>query len=511
VSADDLPAGTWRWFAILAVVSALLLAFVSFRAPGPELDEGVLVSYPTLVSQGEVPWADFESFSGPGEDYLVAGAVEVFGASVDTERAVGGLLRVGLVLAIFWLALPWGIVTALAAGGVALLSGIALGISAIPLPDAVALIAISLALLSTAQRRRSGGRSAAAHDVLGGGVAALALAFRPDFVFAVALATGPFFIAADGRGRLRTLAGFGVGLLPTVVWALVVGPNQIGHVLGDLFETQPGRRLPLPGPSDVEGQVLVASFIAIVATLMTAVILRRRAGSSIRVTTLFALGLFAVGLLPPTIERADAAHLLVLATVALAAVPLVITEAVRAVWPDLRVVAGVAAAIGAVAVIHSAGPAIANRVRGIDDAAYSVTVGDRSFPIASQAAAEDLNKVLGELEEVATPGDSLFVGTADLTRTNYNDAFVYFLFPDLRPASYFTEFNPQTANADDSPLASELADADFIVRTTRWDDWNEPNESDRRGPAAPDEVVANDFRPIAAHGTYELLQRRAGA
>ena len=78
---------------------------------------------------------------------------------------------------------------------------------------------------------------------------------------------------------------------------------------------------------------------------------------------------------------------------------------------------------------------------------------------------------------LAQPGESLFVGPQDLRRTNYGPTFMYFLLRDLRPASYYMEMNPGTANREGSGLADELRRADWLILTSEWDDWNEPNES----------------------------------
>jgi hypothetical protein len=298
-----------------------------------------------------------------------------------------------------------------------------------------------------------------------------------------------------------------------VVWLLVVGVEHARQVIGDLVATQPGRRLPLPGPGSVEGQVLIASCLAVVATLIAGLRARARDRGGLEATTLLGLGLFALALIPPTIQRADTAHLLFLACVALAPLPAVLVEGHRgwtqgSVW--MPALAGFSGLVALGAVAHASGPALKDLALGGDSAAYAVSVGDRSFSISDRAAADDLGVVLARLDSLATPGDSLFVGTDDLTRSNYNDVFVYYLFPDLRPASRFTEFDPQTANAEDSGLATQLESADFIVRTSRYDDWDEPNASDERGPTAPDDVVARDFRLVDSHGTYELLQRRDG-
>ena len=91
------------------------------RAPGSEFDEGILVAFPTRIETGDLPYRDFETFYGPASPYLVAAAFEIAGPRLATERAVGLLLRLVLVLSIFLLVRRWGTVIASVAPAVALL------------------------------------------------------------------------------------------------------------------------------------------------------------------------------------------------------------------------------------------------------------------------------------------------------------------------------------------------------------------------------------------------------
>ena len=48
------------------------------------------------------------------------------------------------------------------------------------------------------------------------------------------------------------------------------------------------------------------------------------------------------------------------------------------------------------------------------------------------------------------PGERLFVGTGDLRKTPYSEAYLYYLLPDLVPATYYIEMDPGVANAPGS-------------------------------------------------------------
>src|SRR5207247_8112368 len=95
---------------------------------------------------------------------------------------------------------------------------------------------------------------------------------------------------------------------------------------------------------------------------------------------------------------------------------------------------------------------------------YRVSYGGRSFVIASHQAADDLTKLLPVLGRRAKPGQTLFVGPRDLRRTNTNDAFVYYLFPRLVPASFYVEMDPLVGFAG-SPLAHDVDRANYLLLT----------------------------------------------
>ena len=120
---------------------------------------------------------------------------------------------------------------------------------------------------------------------------------------------------------------------------------------------------------------------------------------------------------------------------------------------------------------------------------------------------EATTAVVFRVKRLAAPGDTLFVGPQDLRRTNYGPTYIYFLLPELRPALYYMEMNPGTANREGSGLADELRRADWLILTSEWDDWDEPNASMDFGPSEPHDVVRDDFCLRLESGEYRLYER----
>ena len=161
------------------------------------------------------------------------------------------------------------------------------------------------------------------------------------------------------------------------------------------------------------------------------------------------------------------------------------------------------------AVISALAPHIIRQSFGFGqkEAAF-VEHNGRSFPLDSISTAHETAALLDKITKLALPGQRLFVGPADLRRTNYNDTFIYYLLPQLTPATYFLEMNPLSANRPGSRLAGDIRSADWLVLDHRLDQWNEPNDSRRFGSNEPNEVVQSYFELSARQGSYDLYRRK---
>ena len=140
--------------------------------------------------------------------------------------------------------------------------------------------------------------------------------------------------------------------------------------------------------------------------------------------------------------------------------------------------------------------------------------GDREFFYGRPDAVDAVNELVPLVREVSDPGDTLFVGTGDLRKTPYSEAFLYYLLPELDPATRYIEMDPGVANADDSGLADEVRAADVVILSSIRDDWVEPNDSRDFGPDEPNEVIRTEFCLVRSFGTglfgrglYELYTR----
>ena len=111
---------------------------------------------------------------------------------------------------------------------------------------------------------------------------------------------------------------------------------------------------------------------------------------------------------------------------------------------------------------------------------------------------------------ISKPGDRLFVGPTDMRKTPYSDAYLYYMLPDLDPATYYIEMDPGVANDKNSRLADDLRSADIVILSSVWNDWDEPNDARKFGPNLPNEILERDFclvQKFGRGGVYELYRR----
>ena len=79
---------------------------------------------------------------------------------------------------------------------------------------------------------------------------------------------------------------------------------------------------------------------------------------------------------------------------------------------------------------------------GRDEFGTPITNGDRTFYFGDPTGAAEAQRVVDRLAAEAEPGETLIAGPVALSRTNYNDSFFYYLFPELQPGTRYIEMDP---------------------------------------------------------------------
>jgi hypothetical protein len=534
--AEDRGRGLWawvrrqRWLIPTAIVGlAILLPLRGvFRAPGAPMEEGFMLVFPERLLHGDIPNRDFLHLYGPGSIWTIAGFFKVFGVSLWTERVVGILQLAGLIAATTYVGFRWGRYTAALCGVVTAIVIIPpIGVTALAWVGGLALalwaVAVAARSLDPGIRPRT--------QWVAGLLAGFALLFRPDLVVCLGLALGVLCVwALDRAGRKRLGLGLALGLSPYLVHLVLAGPGNVveGMFVEPVFKLRPGRRLPFPPPSDEYTSFLNRAFafrrfpwplptpeqpmqialwfwilVATCAAMVAIAVWSKRRGSE-HGWRLLALGLFAAGLLPQVVQRADTAHLSWVSCVPFGLLPAFLAEAARLRGTRLAVarVAMLAPFVFMLVFPHFTYRWYADYVAqsvNYDRHVWSVDHRGRSFYYGRQDVPPAAEAMLDDVDRLTEPGDKVIVGTSDLRRTPYSEAYLYFLLPQLVPGTRYIEMDPGVANADDSGLADELRDSDVVILSTVYDNWVEPNTSMDPGSAEPGKVLDELY---CLHGRY---------
>lgn len=492
-----------------AVIGALLLAAIAgFDFAGGAMDEATLLVYPERILRGDVPYRDFESFYGPANAYLLSGVYALFGTTITVERTAGLLYRVAILAGIYWFARRFNFFVACGAvfvGGILLVS---LGLYAYAWTGAAACAIWSIAVFSGETNRY--------RYFLAGLLAGVALLFRQDFAPAMLLAAAPFAIGASSRDRLLALAGCGLAFIPL---ALLTGATGFRPVLDNLFlipvlSAGPARHLSWGNAAIHARWLFVAHVIGSAINCIAGYTAVRRERTTAS-RSLLSFALMSTALTHQAVQRMDTVHVLFAAFASLALVPVSFYSLGKRLLPE-NAPRAVVSCFAAVLLLALLAPEtleafrcdISDSLAVASSAQLWVEQNGRSFRFASEGQARATRRVLDQLQRMSREGERLFVGPADLRRTNYTDTFFYHLMPQLVPATYFIEMNPRSANRPGSRLATDMATADWLVLDRSLDSWHEANGSAELGPNEPNDVVRSQFILRGEFGAYQLYSRR---
>ena len=530
--------------AVIAVAFLIPLRGL-LRAQGPPMEEGFMLVFPERVLKGDLPSRDFLHLYGPGGLWALAGWFKVFGTNLISERMFGLLQQMTIVFGIFGLARYWGrIVAVLGALASAVVIIPAIGLTALAWVGAVGLALLGL-LAGLEARRATDDRRAGRLAVLGGVLLGLALLFRLDLVLAIGLGIILLLRGMDTHRVRRLLAGLAAGVSLYVIELATSGPGHVirGIILDPIVYLRGGRRLPIPPswshldgflqragaleqlswpiPSPTTAQQLFFWFVILLGSVATLVgvgtwVFRRDTGS-FRARVLLVVALFSVGLLPQGIQRVDSTHFAWVGCVPLGFLPVALFQLARRRWPraGTRGLA-LASGSGVLAILFFVLPFFTFRWYtdyslqsiGIHRTAHIIERNGRVFYYGKKDRADAAQLVIDEAARISKPGDRLFVGPKNLRKTPYSDAYLYYMLPELTPATYYIEMDPGVANANGSRLADDLASADVVILSSIWDNWDEPNDSRDLGSRKPEEVLKRDFCHVANYlDRYDLYRR----
>ena len=318
-------------------------------------------------------------------------------------------------------------------------------------------------------------------------------ALPAGLVLAIALGFAVIWGVLEVRERKRLLVGTAAGLSPFLVHIALAGPGHafFGMVIQPVFQLRGGRRLPVPPSwSHFDGflqragelnalqwpiswpprpsQLTLWLALLVASSMLLAIVgwqVRRRSPATTAGVAVLVMGAFSVGLLPQALQRPDSTHLAWVSAVPFGLLPVAIAELLRARRPSLRpssrllIAASTPAVLLFVLVPHFTFGPYSDVVAQTFDRRREVYVMEndgRSFYYGRRDAAEAVNAMLPVVDQIARPGDKLFVGTGDLRKTPYSEAFLYYLLPERGPGRATSRWTPgwRTATTQDWPTTS---------------------------------------------------------
>lgn len=527
----------WSWSTLtgagIVAFFTLLPVRGMYHSTGGTMEEGFMLAFPERILKGAVPNVDFLHLYGPGALDVLAGWYTIFGVTLNAERTFGLLQHIAIIAALYVLARAWGRGAACVTATLSVFLILTpIGLTAMAWNGGVALGLWSV-VFAVRSRNVASDRLARRVMVIAGLLAGLTLTYRPDLIVALVLVHGWLlwrrFAARPGMWKPAAVGAF-VGLLPLTIHVVRIGVGTAIRtmVVEPVVKLRPGRALPRPpswGHLDgalqaiaetvppwwrfpaigADHQLFIWFFALPVLTLVvlgTGIVVYRRTNGSPRSVVLLAGGLFSLGMLPQAFQRPDSTHLTWVSCVAWPLLVPTIIELIRMRAPRahprlrLAISGGFLAALMFVVCPFFTYRTYLLYTRvavGNLPPAYEVHRDDRVFYMGDLPPALATQQVIDRLDELAKPGERLLVGPVDLRRTWYSDTFFYYMFPELPPATRFMEMDPGIADAVGSPLADEVASADWVLLTSFWAGWREPNTAMNFGPDAPNEVVRTQF------------------
>ena len=507
-----------------------------------------MLYFPERIMKGDIPNVDFLHLYGPGSLDALVGWYGLFGHTLASERTFGLMQHLGVIFGIYALTRAWGRAAATISGLVcAVIVLTPIGLSAMAWEGGVALAIWSLIFAvrayNIAASPDAAYRRAAIHRcaVVSGIFAGAALSFRPDLIIALSLAHA-WLLWRRNRASLRSFVlGSVVGMLPLFVHLAVagIGPSFRGMVIDPVVHLRPGRTLPVPPswngfdaalqwiaeqtppwwgiPSIAWNRQLFFWFFAMLFAIAANLVVARRAlklgNIGGRGVALMMGALFGLGILPQAMQRPDSTHLAWVVCVSFAVLPVTIIEVLTWARPRMavrrRLIASLAVMAALLVIVC---PFFTLRMYllhtrvsvGNKPAPFHVSRNDREFWMGNASAAAASRELIADLQSQMHPGQRLLVGPADLSRTIYSDVMFYWMFPELKPATYYIEMDPGLADKAGSRLAADVRSADWLILTNFWTGWHENNASDHYGSKVPNHVVATDFCLVRKYGHRQV-------
>lgn len=530
-----------RLLIIILVIYGVSL-IQGYRRVGGEIDEGYIISMGSLFAKGYVPYRDFNLIYGPMGVWIIGYLFKIFGASVVLERTVGASYQLLFIISSYLIGFRRSRAIGFICGliiEIFFISGTYGGIGALPWIGGMAFAVFMILLISLLRDDRISTKPTLYFSI--GAVASISLLFRFDFLITIFPILVMVFFKTAKNFRKYLVAGSSLTLLGYIVQGAFSGYSRLYFVFVVNPRIQaPGNHLPIPPNSahlssffDVMDmlfsrpswfipqlsfpmQIVVMFYVVcFISLLLLAIafytVLRRKQLKP----EVYALIILELGTVPYAFERADSTHILSTLVLGFVAIAAIVGDMapLRAGVIEFKYINLAVLILLLVVVIptYYLAPAV-NEVEtsvGITQNQNAMVSNlGRTYYVQDSATSSYLMSAMREVDSVAGKNSSLFVGTPNLRIIPINDAFLYYLFPQLHPSSKYILLYPAIGQYYPQKLKEAIMNANIVVTDAFAYSWSEPNTSVIMNPPEPAQVFAADFCLLHSYGGFSIYVNR---
>lgn len=471
-------------------------------------DEGILLLYPSLISENIFPIKDFSVTYPPGNYFLLSFIYNIFGSNVIVERFVGSLYVLLVLAASYMLGTTQSKYVAILSTTSSLVSLILF--QSIGPAYAFFISSANLLFLTYLNIRLLENKKPNIFLRICIGLSSATLFyFRQDYALIGFVVSVHFlFFEKSAKNFAIYFASFFVSLLPLLYLLIEAGfQNSINDLILNVLRISPGRVIPLKISIILVAMISLAAIDFLVSLYL---IINKKNVPRKTVYVSIALSFITLLSMPSAFQRSDVHHLAyVLATV----FPVTIvnisnflnfikgSRIYSYVDRNIKIYSSIFYMLLFFFFIWS----LTNLPKYKTQLVYSRD-HDRFIYLEEHKAA-NVNSIIARISSINTHNCQIFVGPEDLSRTIYNYTYIYFLLPNCKPTTTFLELNPGVANRANSGLPDHIAQAHILVLTTEFKSWIEPNLSGVSGDPISNKVVSNFFLEDSVYGDLHLMKR----
>ena len=486
-------------FAVL-IILYFTAAPIFLKCAVSQQDEGTVLLYPVLLAKGAIVNKDFYSTYGALTYQMVQLVFHFFGSTVLSERFVAVFYQIAIIGSIAILVLRRkGLLLSLVSSSLMCIMLIGNRDDASATYGAFACVALALLTLDIIRSRSNTERfvTSAKFGFLGVGILlGFATSYRIDFIFPCIIVLILASLGARGN-RLFLFSGYFLGLAPIFVNLINAGLGVFkGQIYIPLFVWSPGRRLPLNYSGFGFSLLMMFNCLITIHIVRLSIINYKKLKSDWETAFVAIIGVLDTYLLFYFLQRSDIAHACYVSL-------FILGTFFAASNLNKPLISGVGMLILFSGLVGSA-PYYASFARSYFQSSISVSNHGRTVYVEKLSDKNNLESLTAKVQNLEKPNWKLFIGPSDLRRTNYNDTYLYFLFPELTPGTYYLDMEPGLSNTVNSGLAKQLLNCDVAILTDEFNSWHEPNKSNIFGSDVPNEIIKKSFVFVGRWGHWTL-------